>query len=128
MGCCIIAITLISQLFGLWRSVRRILGLPVREWYDDGPAVTAAMIWRQRFRSLTGTNAGRSILAAMVVAELTFAVVAFPGPNGYIAQHREHIREAFDLASKYGQWPALKALFCRTQPAVRNPASTAPRP
>jgi hypothetical protein len=126
MGCCIVAIALISQLFALWRRCRSLLGLPVREWYDDGPVVTASMIWRQRFQAITGTTAGRSVLAAVVVGELAFAAVILPGADGSFAQHREHIREAVELVSKYGQWPNLKALICRTQPPVAASAAPAP--
>ncbi len=126
MGCCIIAITLISQLFGLWRKVRRMLGLPVREWYDEGPDLTASMIWRRRFRTLTSTTAGLSILAALVVGELAFAAVVLPGSNGSLAEHRQHIREAVELVSKYGQWPNLQALVCRSRPAADKAAVASP--
>jgi hypothetical protein len=126
MGCCVVAIALISQFFALWHKLRRALGLPVREWYDDGPLPTAAMIWRARLRTLTSTTIGRSILAAVVVAELVFLGVALPGPHGLIARHRQHIREAFELVAKYGEWPGSQALFCRS-PRAAAPAS-APQP
>jgi hypothetical protein len=123
MGCCVVAIALISQLFALWRKLRRALGLPVQEWYDEGPVPTAATIWRGRFRAIFTTTIGRSVLAGLVIAELVFVGIALPGPHGLIAQHRQHIRQAFDLVAKYGQWPDSQSLICRARPAAA-PAST----
>jgi hypothetical protein len=126
MGCCVVTIALISQLFALWRKLRRALGLPVREWYEDGPVATSAMIWRGRFRALIGTTRGRSVLAALVVAELTFIALVAPGPHGLIAQHRQHIRQAIEWVVKFGLWPDSRALICRTKSPAAAPGAPNP--
>jgi len=118
MGCCVVAIALISQLFALWRKLRSALGFPVREWYDDAPVPTARAIWLGRIRGLTRSTLGRSVLASLVVAELVFVGFALPGPDGLIAQHRQHLRRAADLLIQYGQWPDTQALICRARPGT----------
>jgi hypothetical protein len=116
MGCCVIAIALISQFFALRRKTRIALGLPVQEWYDDGPGRSPALVWRERFQAVTSSAAGRSVLATLVLAELTFVAVSLPGTNGLIADHRQHIGQVVEFISKYGQLPDSLALMCKLDP------------
>jgi hypothetical protein len=123
MGCCVIVIALISQLFALRRKMRVALGLPVQEWYDEGPGRSPAEVWRERFQAVTSSSAGRSILATLVLAELTFVAVSLPGPNGLVAEHRQHIRQVVEFFSNYGQLPDSLALMCTLDPGTRITSS-----
>ncbi|WP_293849160.1 hypothetical protein [Steroidobacter sp.] len=95
------------------RKVRRMLGLRVVEWYEDESEQAPAPrpTWADRGRAILATTAGRSILAAAVVGELTFLAIALPGPDGLLAKHRHHIQpvvEFFMPASKlYGEDDAM---------------------
>jgi hypothetical protein len=120
MGCCIIAIALVSQLFALRRKVWLLLGLPVHEWYDDEPQPSIADVFRGRLKTMLQSTAARSLFAALVVGELTFAFMAVPNSRSIIAEHRDHLRQAIEFVASYAELPDSAALFCVSKPATAN--------
>jgi hypothetical protein len=124
MGCCVLVIALISQLFALRRKIRLALGLPVREWYDDGPQASVGEVWRGRFRTALQSTAARSLFAALVVGELTFAIVAVPDSKSLIAAHRDHLRQAIEFITSYAELPDRNSWFCAPKSPDPNLADT----
>jgi len=115
--------TLIGQLFAVRRKFRQALGLPVADWYDDEPQLGIVAIWGQRARELTRHSKARAVLAALVCAELSFLIIAAPGPQGLIAAHRIHARQAWEYVRNFGAYADPRSLWCAPD---RLPA--APRP
>ena len=124
MGCCVVIIALVAHFFTWRRRIRQFLGLPVALWDDDVVEPRFTEVWRARMRRITGSTAGRAGLAAAVAAELTFIVVALPGPNGLIASHREHFREVVAYMASIGHF-GNPAAFCG---APITAARTLPKP
>jgi hypothetical protein len=120
MGCCVLLIALIGQLFALRRKVRQALGLPVGDWYDDEPQPGLFAVWGLRARELLRSAKARAVLAAVVCGELTFVVIAAPGSQGLIAEHRLHARQAWEYVESFGVYTDVRALWCTTGDAAPN--------
>jgi hypothetical protein len=114
MACCVLIMTFIAQLFALRRRVRRALGLPVGDWYDDEPQPSAFSVWSAKLRGRMRSGAARAVLATLVGAEITFAVVAAPGGQGLVAEHRVHARQAWEAVRAFGAHVDLSSLWCKT--------------
>jgi hypothetical protein len=114
MACCVLIMAFIAQLFALRRRVRRVLGLPVGDWYDDEPQPSAFSVWGEKLRSLMRKGVARAVLASLVAAEITFVVVAAPGGQGLIAEHRVHARQAWEAVRAFGASVDLSSLWCKT--------------
>ena len=128
MGCCVLVIALIGQFFAWRRRIRQALGLPVADWDEDVQEPGFTEVWRARVRRLTASAAGRAGLAAVVCAELAFVIVALPGPNGLLAKHREHFREAVAYVASVGHF-GIPPYFCGTTDSVTQArAETRARP
>ena len=127
MGCCVIVIALIGQVFAWRRRIWRAIGLPVSGWDDEEQEPRFAEVWRDRLSRLTSSTAGRAGFAALVCAELAFAVVALPGPNGLIAKHREHFREAVAYVASVGHF-GNASYFCGSGTFAALPVSGPPAP
>lgn len=110
MACCVVLMAVVAHFFAWRRRIRRALGLPVETWDEEGDEPRFTQVWRSRFRTLTRSKRGRAGLSAAVLAELTFLVVALPGPNGLIAAHREHYRELVNFVASVGR--STEAVFC----------------
>ena len=111
MACCVMLMAVVAHFFAWRQRIRRALGLP-DPWEEGGDEPRFAQVWRSRFRALTRSKRGRAGLAAAVLAELTFLAVALPGPNGLIAEHREHYREVVNFVASLGR--STEAVFCGT--------------
>jgi hypothetical protein len=120
MGCCVIAIAFIGQIFAWRRRIRHAIGLPVADWDDSEREPGFAEVWRGRLRRITGSTAGRAGVAALVCAEVVFVIVALPGPNGLIAKHREHFREAVAYVASIGHF-GNAAYFCGSPVSAARP-------
>lgn len=128
MGCCVLIITLLSQLFALNRKVRRLLGLPVMQWdEEDAPAPAPRATWLQRGQAVLASTAGRSILAALVVGELSFLAIALPGPEGLLARHRHHIQPVVEFFMPSGTRYDAEDEMCRSTSQAITPAFQATR-
>jgi hypothetical protein len=103
----------VAQLFTLRRRVRRALGLPVGDWYDDEPQPGVFSVWSEKLRALMRSTTVRAVLGSMLAAEITFMVVAAPGGNGLIAEHRVHARQAWEAVRSFGASVDLSSLWCR---------------
>lgn len=114
MACCVLLMAFIAQLFALRRKVRLMLGLPVGDWDDDTPQPSAFTVWGEKLRGLLRSSTARAVLATFVFAEITFAVIAAPGPNGLIAEHRVHARQAWEYLRGVGHYVDVSALWCET--------------
>jgi hypothetical protein len=114
----------IAQLFALRRKVRRTLGLPVGDWYDDEPQPGVFAVWGEKLRGILRNRASRAVLAAMVSAEIAFAVIAAPGGQGLIAEHRLHVRQAWEYVRSFGVYADVVSLWCKTggKPPKNNEA------
>ena len=106
--------TFVAQLFTLRRRVRRALGLPVGDWYDDEPQPGALAVWAEKLRALMRRGSARAVLASLVAAEITFAVIAAPGAHGLIAEHRIHAREAWEAVRAFGAYVDPSSLWCKS--------------
>ena len=113
--------TFIAQLFTLRRKVRRVLGLPVGDWYDDEPQPGVFSVWGGKLRALAQTGVARTVLASLAAAEITFVVLAAPGGQGSIAEHRVHVRQAWESVRAFGAEVELSSLWCKT--ADKAPAA-----
>lgn len=105
--------TFIAQLFTLRRRVRRALGLPVGDWYEDEPPRGAFSEWKEKLRTRMRTGPARAVLAALVAAEITFVVIAAPGARGLIAEHRVHARQAWEAVRAFGAYVDPSSLWCK---------------
>jgi hypothetical protein len=113
MACCVLAMAFIAQLFALRRKVRRALGLPVGDWYDeDEPQPGFVAVWGGKLRGLLRNGATRAALIALVLGEITFVAIAAPGPGGLIAEHRSHARAAWEYVQSFGAYIDVSALWC----------------
>lgn len=123
MGCCVLIITLLSQLFALNRKVRRLLGLSVMHWdEDDAPVPAPRPTWLQRGQAVLASTAGRSFLAALVVGELSFLAIALPGSDGLLARHRHHIQPVVEFFMPSGTRNDAEDQMCRSTPQAIAPA------
>jgi hypothetical protein len=120
MGCCVLVIALIGQLFALRRKVRQALGLPVGDWYDDAPQPGLFAVWGPRARGLLRSATARAVLTAAVCGELTFVAIAAPGSQGLIAEHRLHARQAWEYVKSFGVYADVRSLWCATVDAAAN--------
>ncbi len=111
MGCCVVLMAVIAHFFAWRRRIRRALGLTVEDWDETESEPRFAEVWRGRFDQVTRSMAGRAVLASLVMAELVFASVALPGPNGLIAAHREHFRQVVSYVGSLGR-RAAPAAYC----------------
>ena len=114
MACCVLIMAFIAQLFALRRRVRQALGMPVGDWYDEAeqPGVFATL--GARARAMLRRGSTRAVLAAAVCAELTFVVIAAPGGQGLIDEHRLHARQAWEYVLSVGRYVDVSALWCTT--------------
>ena len=112
MACCVLIMAFIAQLFTLRRGVRRLLGLPVGDWFDDEPQPGLFAVWGEKLRRLLRNGVARAVLATFVCAELTFAAVAAPGGHGLIAEHRLHARQAWEYVRNFGNYAQVSSLWC----------------
>jgi hypothetical protein len=127
MACCVLVMAFIAQLFALRRKVRRALGLPVGDWYDeDEPQPGLVAVWGDKLRGLLRNGATRAVLTALVLGEITFVAVAAPGDKGLIAEHRVHARAAWEYVQSFGAYVDVSSLWCA--PARKDaPADPAPQ-
>jgi hypothetical protein len=84
-------------------------------------------VWRARFRVLLQSTAARSLLAALVLGELTFAILVIPDPKSLIASHRDHLRQAIEFVTRYAELPDPKSLYCKPR-SVATDLAGAPTP
>lgn len=127
MACCVLIMAFIAQLFTLRRKIRRVLGLPVGDWCDDEPQPGLFAVWGEKLRRLVRNGAARAVLATLVFVEVTFAVVAAPGGQGLIAEHRLHARQAWEYVQNFGSYAQVSSLWCAPgEKAARNDRATAP--
>ncbi len=127
MACCVLLMTFIAQLFTLRRKVRRAFGLPVGDWYDDEPQPGAFSVWGGKLRALAASGAARAVLASLAAAEITFVVLAAPGGQGLIAEHRVHVRQAWEAVRAFGAEVELSSLWCKTAAESTVPEGQGPR-
>ena len=127
MGCCVLIMAFIAQVFALRRKMRQAVGLPVGDWYDDEPQPSAFSVWGEKLRGLLRVGTARAVLATLVFAEVTFAVVAAPGAQGLIAEHRLHARQAWEYVRNSGSYADISALWCTTRSTTEADGSRAPR-
>jgi hypothetical protein len=127
MGCCVVVMALVAHFFAWRRRIRHIIGLPVSDWDDTESEPRFAQEWRDRFRRLTSSTAGRAGFAALVCAELAFIVVGLPGSNGLIAKHRDHFREAVAYVASVGHF-GNASYFCGSGTITALPVSGPPVP
>ena len=121
MACCVLIMAFIAQLFALRRRVRRALGLPVGDWYDDEPQPGLFTVWGEKLSGLLRNGPKRAVLAALVFGEITFVAIAAPGGQGLIAEHRLHARQAWEYVQSFGAYVDVSSLWCATaQKAARN--------
>jgi hypothetical protein len=103
----------VAQLFALRRKVRGALGLPVGDWYDeDEPQPGVLAVWGDKLRGLLRNGAARAVLIAIVLGEISFVAVAAPGGGGLIAEHRAHVRAAWEYVQSFGAYADVSALWC----------------
>jgi hypothetical protein len=102
----------VAQLFALRRRVRRALGLPVGDWYDDEPEPGVFEVWGEKLRGLMRKGTARAVLASLVAAEVTFAIIAAPSAHGFIAEHRVHARQAWEAVRAFGAYVDPSSLWC----------------
>lgn len=127
MACCVLAMAFVAQLFSLRRKVRRALGLPVGDWYDeDVPQPGVIAVWGGKLRGLLHNGAARTILITLVCGEITFLAVAAPGPTGLIAEHRAHLRAAWEYARNFGAQIDVSSLWCAPSPNPLPQVPTSP--
>lgn len=112
MGCCVLIIALVGQLFTLRRKIRIALGLPVNDWYDDAPEPSAWSVWSEKLRGLLRPGFSRAALLGLVFAEITFVIIAAPSGQGLMAEHRRHAREVWEYVSSYQIVSDAKNLWC----------------
>ena len=113
MGCCVLIITLVGQLFTLRRKIRIALGAPVNDWYDDTPEPSIWSVWSEKLRRWFRSGFPRAALLGLVFAEVTFAAVAVPSGQSFVAEHRRHVREAWEYVSSYRVLSDAEGLWCR---------------
>ena len=126
MGCCILIMALISQLFALRRRVRQAFGLPVGDWYEEAEQPGLFATLGARARRIARRGSTRAVLVAVVCAELTFAVIAAPGGHGLIAEHRLHARQAWEYARSFGRYADVSALWCTTTRTAKDARPAGP--
>ncbi len=125
MACCVLVMAFIGQLFSLRRTIRRALGLPLADWEDEGEAHPGVLaIWSGRARRFLRNGLVQGAVATVACAELTFAVVAVPGGQGVVAEHRQHARQAWEYMRSFGSAVDISSLWCA--PAAGAPAAAAP--
>ncbi len=117
----------IAQLFALRRRVRRFLGLPVGDWYDDEPQPGLFSVWSEKLRALLRNSTARAVMGFLVAAEIAFVVVAAPGGQGLIAEHRIHARQAWEAVRSFGPYVDLASLWCTTADKDANHNSHGPQ-
>jgi hypothetical protein len=103
----------IGQLFSLRRSLRKALGLPMGEWEDEDLAHPGFLaVWNNRLRRFLRNSVVQGVVATMACAELTFAMVAVPGGQGVMAEHRQHARQAWEYLRSFGSYADVSTLWC----------------
>jgi hypothetical protein len=56
-----------------------------------------------------------------MLGEVTFVSIAAPGELGLIAEHRLHVRQAWEYVQSFGAYVDVSSLSCaRAQQAFRN--------
>jgi hypothetical protein len=112
MACCVLIMAFIGQLFAIRRWFRRLLGLPVSDWYDDAPQPGLVAVWGLRLRRLLRSGSLRATVVTLACAELSFMAVAAPGGHGLIAEHRLHARQAWEYIQTFGAYAPVASLWC----------------
>jgi hypothetical protein len=126
MACCVLVMAFVAQLFALRRRVRLALGLPVGDWYEDDPQPGIRAVWGPKLRGLLRNSPARVVLVTVAVAEIAFVVVAAPGAQGLIAEHRRHARQAWEYVTSFGVYADVASLWCATSdPQTRGDQSAA---
>ncbi len=88
MACCVLIMAFIARLFSLRRKVRRALGLPVGDWYDDDSSRSAFSIWGEKLRGLLRKGVTHAVLGALVFAGVVLAIVVAAGGGERASGHR----------------------------------------
>jgi hypothetical protein len=127
MACCVIIMAFIAQLFRLRRKVRRLLGLPVGDWYDDQPQPSVFAVWGEKLGGLMRSGMTRAVLAALVCAGVAFVIVAAPGGQGSITEHRLHAWQVWEYVRNFDACADVSSLWCSTPEKTPNSTGNPPR-
>ncbi len=78
MACCVLIMAFIAQLFELRRKVRRALGLPVGDRYDDEPLPGLFSLWVDKLRGVLHSDVTRAVLVGLIFATVAIVVIVVP--------------------------------------------------